>query len=96
MTLRFFTLNPDISALDALLLMLRKHVCNPRVVDDQDELNGLSALSRSLYQRDACGRDELVLAGDFHPRRDYLSEADVAHYLEDFGAAEMRCRDWRR
>jgi hypothetical protein len=39
---------------------------------------------------------ELVLAGDFHPRRDYLPEVDVSHYLESLAAAEMQCRDWRQ
>jgi hypothetical protein len=37
-----------------------------------------------------------VLAGDFHPRCDYRPEADVPHYLESFGVAEMQCRDWRQ
>jgi CBS domain-containing protein len=56
MTFRFFTLKPDITVFDALLLMHREHVCNLPVVDDQNEFKGLSALSRPLYQCDACDR----------------------------------------
>ena len=56
MTPRFFTIKPDISVFNALLLMEREHLCNLPVVDDQDEFKRLSALSRPFYQCDACDR----------------------------------------
>ena len=39
---------------------------------------------------------ELVLADNVLPRRDYLPDAEVSHYLERFSAAVSRCRDWRQ